>query len=212
MAAYAHDTNFISRRALVLVVIIAFHVLFAYLLASGLARKAIDTIAPPLQTDIIEEQQTRDEPPPPPPPEMERPPVEVPPPDVAIEIPVDTSTSTAITDVTNKPAPKAPPPPPPPPVSRTSPKFDTRRSPSTDEYYPPTSRRMGEQGTTTVGVCITPEGRVTGEPKLEKSSGSARLDEAAVKYATKTRWAPATENGKPVQFCSNFNVKFVLTD
>jgi TonB family protein len=63
-----------------------------------------------------------------------------------------------------------------------------------------------------VGVCITPEGRVTGEPKLEKSSGSARLDEAAVKYATKTRWAPATEAGKPVQFCSNFNVKFVLTD
>jgi protein TonB len=212
MAAYAHDTNFISRRALVLIVIIAFHVIFAYLLASGLARRAIETIAPPLQTDIIEEQQTREEPPPPPPPEMERPPVEVPPPEVAIDIPVDTAQSSAITDVTNKPVPMAPPPPPPPPVARTPPKFDTRRSPSTDEYYPPTSRRMGEQGTTTVGVCITAEGRVTGEPKLEKSSGSARLDEAAVKYATKTRWAPATESGKPVQFCSNFNVKFVLTD
>jgi protein TonB len=211
MAAYAHDTNFISRRALVLILIIGFHILFVYFLASGLARKAIETIAPPLKTEIIEETQTRDEPPPPPPPEMERPPVEVPPPEVAIDIPVET-TSTAITDVTNKPAPKAPPPPPPAPVARVAPKFDTRRSPSTDEYYPPTSRRMGEQGTTTVAVCITPEGRVTGDPKVEKSSGSARLDEAAAKYATKTRWAPATENGKPVQFCSNFNVKFVLTD
>jgi periplasmic protein TonB len=212
MAAYANDTNFISRRALVLIIIIAFHVLFAYLLASGLARRAIETIAPPLQTDIIEETQQREEPPPPPPPEMERPPVEVPPPEVSIDIPVETQ-STAIQDVTNKPVQnKPPPPPPPPPVARNPPKFDTRRSPSTDEYYPPTSRRMGEQGTTTVAVCITPEGRVTGEPKVEKSSGSARLDEAAAKYATKTRWAPATENGKPVQFCSNFNVKFVLTD
>jgi protein TonB len=210
MAAYAHDTNFISRRALVLIIIIAFHILFAYLLASGLARRAIETIAPPLQTDIIEETTQREQPPPPPPPEMERPPVEVPPPEVSIDIPVET-TSTAITDVTNKPVPKAAPPPP-PPVARTPPKFDTRHSPSTDEYYPPTSRRMGEQGTTTVGVCITPDGKVTGEPKVEKSSGSARLDEAAAKYATKTRWAPATEAGKPVQFCSNFNVKFVLTD
>jgi protein TonB len=197
---------------MVLVVIIIAHILFAYLLASGLARKAIETIAPPLQTDIIEEVQQRDEPPPPPPPEMERPPVEVPPPEVAIDIPVETAQNTAITNVTDKPVPKAPPPPPPPPVARTAPKFDTRRSPSTDEYYPPTSRRMGEQGTTTVSVCITPEGRVSGDPKVEKSSGSARLDEAATKYATKTRWSPATENGKPVQFCSNFNVKFVLTD
>lgn len=212
MAAYAHDTNFLSRRALVLVIIILFHVLFAWLLASGLARKAIETIAQPLQTDIIEEELQREEPPPPPPPEMERPPVEVPPPEVSIEIPVDTTTSTAITDVTNKPVPMAAPPPPPAPVSRTNPKFDSRRSPSTDEYYPPTSRRMGEQGTTTVAVCIGPDGRVATAAKIERTSGSARLDEAAVKYAARTRWSPATENGKPVQSCNSFNVKFVLTD
>jgi len=212
MAAYAHDASFLSRRAIILALIILGHILFVYALTSGLAQKAMEVLAPPIQTEIVEEIEQREEPPPPPPPEMERPPVEVPPPEVAIEIPVDTATSTAITDVTNKPVPAAPAPPPPAPVKRTSPRFDSRRSPSTDEYYPPTSRRMGEEGTTSVGICIGPDGRVTGEPKVDKTSGSARLDEAALKYAKRTRWAPATEDGKPVQICSAFNVKFVLTD
>lgn len=212
MAAYAHDTSFISRRALVLILIVTAHVLIFYLLQSGLARKAVEAIAPPLVTDIIEETVTREEPPPPPPPEMERPPVEVPPPEVSIEIPVESRPNT-ISNVTDKPVVRAPPPPPaPPPVQRTAPKFDARRSPSTDEYYPPTSRRLGEEGTTTVAICIGPEGRVTGTPKVEKTSGSSRLDEAAIKYATRTRWTPATENGKPVEVCSSFNVRFVLTD
>jgi protein TonB len=71
---------------------------------------------------------------------------------------------------------------------------------------------MGEEGTTSVGICIGSDGKVTGEPKVDRTSGSARLDEAALKYAKRTRWAPATEDGKAVQICSAFNVKFVLTD
>ncbi|MFO1427688.1 MAG: hypothetical protein U1F11_12115 [Steroidobacteraceae bacterium] len=133
MAAYApHNT---SRRAVVMVAIMGFHVLLVWGLINGLARKVIEVVAAPLQTDIIEELKQDDKPPPPPPPQMERPPVEVPPPDIAIDIPIDTSTSTAITDVTDKPLPPAPPPQP-AAVARTALKLDVKRSPPTDDYYP----------------------------------------------------------------------------
>jgi periplasmic protein TonB len=208
MAAYATDSAFVSRRAVVFLAIVGFHVFIVWALASGLARQVIETIAPPIETDIIEEELQREEPPPPPPPEMERPPVEVPPPEVSIDIPVESST--AIQDVTNRP----PPPRPPPPrvVQRTAAKLDVRRSPSTDDYYPPASRRANEEGVTTVRACVTPEGRTSGTPSIEKTSGHGRLDEAAVKWAQRARWQPGTEDGKPVETCSQFNVRFKLTD
>ena len=109
MAAYATDTSFLSRRAIVFFSIVTFHVLIVWALASGLARQVVEIIAPPIETDIIEELEQREEPPPPPPPEMERPPVEVPPPEVAIDIPMESTT--AIQDVTDRPPPPRPPPP-----------------------------------------------------------------------------------------------------
>ncbi len=116
MAAYVQDSNFLTRRGVVFLAIIALHVFIAWALATGLARRAIELVAPPIQTEVVEEVQKKDEPPPPPPPQMERPPVEIPPPDVAIEVPVETQT-TAIQDVTDKPVVRALPPPPPPPVA-----------------------------------------------------------------------------------------------
>jgi protein TonB len=71
---------------------------------TGLARKVVEVIAPPLVTDIIEEVEQEDKPPPPPPPQMERPPVEVPPPEVSIDIPMDDSHHRAH-DVTDRPQP-----------------------------------------------------------------------------------------------------------
>jgi periplasmic protein TonB len=209
MAVYATDSSFMSRRATVFFVIVGFHVFIVWALASGLARKVVETIAPPIETDIIEELDQREEPPPPPPPEMERPPVEVPPPEVSIDIPVETST--AIQDVTDRPPPPRPPPPP-RVVQRTAPDLDVRRSPPTDDYYPPASRRANEEGVATVRACVSAEGRTSGTPSVEKSSGHSRLDEAAVKWAMRARWKPGTEDGKPVEACKPFNVRFKLTD
>src|SRR5262249_32985801 len=110
MAAYAQDSNFFTRRGIVVAIIIIIHVLAFYGFASGLATNAIQALAPPIEADIVKEVKKTDEPPPPPPPEMERPPVEVPPPEVSIDLPMQT-TSTAIQDVTDKPPPPAPPPP-----------------------------------------------------------------------------------------------------
>src|SRR5580700_8865066 len=132
MSAYAQDTAFISRRAIVLVVIILLHVMLAYGLATGLARRAMEIIAPPIQTNIIEEVQQHDLPPPPPPPEFERPPVEVPPPDITIDLPAEPVQSTAITDVTNQPVKAAPPK---PSGNKTNPS-PGKNFPNTADYYP----------------------------------------------------------------------------
>jgi len=61
-------------------------------------------IAPPIQTDIVEERKLEKEPPPPPPPEFQKPPVEVPPPDVTIDLPVEAPATTAITGRGRHPA------------------------------------------------------------------------------------------------------------
>jgi len=183
MASYVQDTNFFTRRTAVLFVIVALHVFIAWALATGLARRAIELVAPPIQTEVVEEVQKKDEPPPPPPPQMERPPVEIPPPDVAIEVPQETQT-TAIVDVTDKPVPKAPPPPPAPVAKKVqvAPR-PGKGFPSSEDYYPPASKRLGEEGSANIHVCVGPNGKLTEDPTLAQTSGSARLDDGALKLA-----------------------------
>jgi protein TonB len=206
MTAYAHDSTFISRRAIVFVAIVALHLALIYGLATGLARKAVELIAPPIQTNIVEEVQQHDTPPPPPPPEFERPPVEVPPPDISIDIPAEPVASTAITDVTNRPvAPSAPP----RPSNHVGPK-PGKNFPSSEDYYPPASTRLGEQGPVTVRACVAPTGKLSEDPTVAKSSGSARLDEGAVKLAKAGHYQPATDDGKAVAECFLFTIKFQL--
>src|SRR6185503_2837138 len=202
-----HDEKFATRRATVFAIILGLHVLVLWVVASGLARRIVETVAPPIQTDIIEEVQERDTPPPPPPPEFERPPVEVPPPDVAIDIPVETQ-STAITDVTDRPVPMAPPPPPAPKnVKKAS---LGKNFPNSEDYYPAAAKRLGEEGSPTVKVCIGPNGKLTEEPTIAASSGNARLDEGAIKLAKAGRYVAGSVDGVPSTDCLSFRVKFEL--
>src|SRR5262245_6147534 len=203
-----HDSQYATRRATIFAVILGLHVLVLWVVASGLARRIVETVAPPIETSLIEEVQERDTPPPPPPPEFERPPVEVPPPDVAIDIPVDTAQSTAITDVTDKPVPRAPPPPPPPKnVKKAS---LGKNFPNSEDYYPAAAKRLGEEGSPTVKVCIGPNGKLTEEPTIAASSGNARLDEGAIKLAKAGRYVAGSVDGVPSTDCLSFRVKFEL--
>ena len=209
MVALEHDSQFLTRRGAVLIVIVALHIFIFWALATGLARKAIEVLAPPIQTDIVQEEQKKFEPPPPPPPTFEKPPVEVPPPDVTIDMPVETTQSTAITNVTTKhveaaPAPKAP--------GVKTPAGPGKGFPNSEDYYPQASKRLGEEGMAVVGVCVDPSGKLTGAPTIAKSSGSARLDEGALKLATAAsgRYKPATEDGKPVSACNSIGIRFQL--
>jgi periplasmic protein TonB len=205
------DSSFLTRRGFVFVLIIALHAGMYYVLNSGLSQHLVDVVLGPIETRMIEEAPDTDEPPPPPPPKIETPPPFVPPPEVSIELPAETTQSTAIQTVTNV-RPTAPPPPvAQPTVPRTAPRSDTRR-PLSQPEYPPSSRRAGEAGTVILEVYVLETGRV-GEARVKQSSGFPRLDEAAVREVKRSwRLVPGTENGKPVPMWGQFAVTFKLTD
>jgi len=211
MAAYVHDTQFLTRRMIVFLAIIALHVFIFWALATGLARRAIEVLAPPIQTEIVQEEQKKVEPPPPPPPEFQKPPVEVPPPDVVVDLPPEPTQSTAITNVTTK---HVEAPPPPPKAGNRVGARPGKNFPNTEDYYPPASQRLGEEGSANVHVCVGPNGKVTEPPTIAQTSGSPRLDEGAIKLATagSGRYTPATEDGKPVPTpdCFVFRIKFTM--
>ena len=206
MAAYVHDTDFFTRRTAVLAAIIALHLFIAWALATGLARKAIEVLAPPIQTDIVQEEKTKVEPPPP---EMRKEVVEVPPPDINIAMPEAGPSTTAITARVEQPKAAAP-------VARAAVAATAvglgKGFPNVDDYYPDASRRLGEEGLTVVDICVGPDGKLTEPPKVGKSSGHDRLDQAAVKVAQvgSGRFKPATEEGKPVAKCTQLPIRFKL--
>jgi TonB family protein len=84
--------------------------------------------------------------------------------------------------------------------------------PETAEFYPSPSIRSGEEGISTVQVCVDSRGRLTSEPTTARSSGSARLDDAAIKLARagSGHYRPATEDGQPVNSCYALGVRFQL--
>jgi protein TonB len=197
-----------TRRGAVLVAIVALHVFLLWALASGLARRAIEVIAPPIQTQIVEEVKKEEAPPPPPPPQFERPPVEIPPPDVTINVPVEAETTAIrVTQTVAKAAPVAA-----VAVKRTPPGVGGRGFPNSEDFYPDASKRLEEQGSVTMHSCFGPDGKLTEDPTVSKTSGSARLDGGAMKLAKAAsgRYTPATEDGKAVASCVNFIVKFQL--
>jgi len=209
MAAYVHDTEFFTRRTAVLAAIIALHLFIAWALATGLARKAIEVLAPPIQTDIVQEEKNKTEPPPPPPPELRKQVVEVPPPDINIQMPEVGPQTNAITARVAEPKAAAP-------VAKAAVAGTAiglgKGFPNVDDYYPDASRRLGEEGLTIVDICVGPDGKLTEPPKVGKTSGHERLDQAAVKVASvgSGRFKPATEEGKPVSKCTQLPIRFKL--
>jgi TonB family protein len=80
-----------------------------------------------------------------------------------------------------------------------------------DDYYPNASLVLQEEGTSIVRVCVAPSGRLDGKPVIETSSGSSRLDAAALLWAREAlRFTPATRGGVPVGACKGFRVNFTL--
>jgi len=131
---------------------------------------------------------------PPPPPAMVRPPPTIapPPPQIVIAAPPP---------VVVAPPPKVVAPPPPPPTEL---KEITRTH--TLPPYPALSQRMGEQGTTGLSCEINVEGKPD-SCKVEKSSGSQRLDDAASSYVKDHyTWQPPTQLGKPVAATAHLNI------
>lgn len=82
---------------------------------------------------------------------------------------------------------------------------------SPDDFYPATSIQLQEEGLAVVNVCVGPTGRLEGAPSVKTSSGSRRLDAAAVKWAGEALvFTPATRNGAAVSACREYRVRFTL--
>lgn len=81
--------------------------------------------------------------------------------------------------------------------------------PDTNSYYPPGSIRRQEVGRAIVRVCVGADGRLVKEPELEASSGSPRLDAAAVKVAKNGTFQPGRFFDDPLEVsCSSLPISF----
>lgn len=181
-------------------IVVLLHVVTAYALMTGLARKVVEVVRAPIETKIIEEVQKQPEvelPPPPPPKLAPPPPPYIPPPEVTLAV-QPSAPSNAITVVTTT-KPVVPPPAPVPaqPSVRTAPVIDAARSCEKPEY-PPASKRLEEEGTVTLNFLIDVDGKVI-DSRVEKSSGFARLDQAARAALGKCKFKPGTVDGKAEQ-------------
>lgn len=205
------DSSAASRRTFAFIVVVAVHVLMIWGFNAGLSDIIVEKVLGPMTTDIIEEVKTDEEKPPPPPPKIETPPPYVPPPDFVIDSP-PVENSTAIQQVTTQQPVAAPPPAPVARVVVVPPRPNPRRPfGSAEEFYPPASKRAGEEGSVVVQLYVNEEGRVM-DAKVAESSGFPRLDEASLKYVRTWRLLPGTNDGKPVAMWHSFRVTFKLTE
>jgi protein TonB len=205
-----HDPWLFSRRTTVLFLIVCVHALVIYGLANGLVGRVVDAIrAPtvPVVGTFIDTPRTPDTTRPLPDPDLWHPSVPFPdlppiesPPDAA---PGEDATPTPLGQSLSPSRPIA--------VTRVlggpGPGF-----PDTDPFYPPASKRLGETGSATVRVCVDGNGRLASDPIMARSSGSTRLDEAALKLAKagSGHYRSTTEDGRPVSYCYPFRIRFEL--
>ncbi len=152
---------------------------------------------------IIEEQvELEEEPPPPPPVDVDLPP---PPPQVVLpeftfDVPPPPNAIQQVEQV-QQPVQRPPAPPPRPAVTIVSRPEAGRRATLPD--YPAAARRAQEEGTTSLEMCVDANGRVT-DIKIVGSSGSDRLDDAALRHWQRNRFTPAkNSNGEDVAICGH---------
>jgi len=78
-----------------------------------------------------------------------------------------------------------------------SPRFDAAYLQNPPPVYPPLARRMGERGRVLLRVLVTAEGTAD-RVELKTSSGSARLDSAALETVQRWRFVPARQGEQAV--------------
>jgi hypothetical protein len=84
--------------------------------------------------------------------------------------------------------------------------------PDTADFFPSLSIHLGEQGISTVRVCVDRHGRLTSDPATVQGSGSSRLDDGALKLARagSGHYRATTEDGQPVNSCYPIGIRFQL--
>lgn len=207
--------RFNSRRTTVVVVIAVVHGLVIYGLATGMAHQFLAVISGPMQVTPFPQKTPRIEAPPPiKDPQLAQLHVDVSSPPIGIDLQQPPDGVAVIRDVEIQ-VPSAPvqPPSQPQPVNRVV-GGPGAGFPNTDNFYPDAARRLAEKGAVTIRVCVDSAGRLTSDPSVAQSSGSIRLDQGAQRLARAGSgyYRATTENGRPVNSCYPFRVRFELTD
>ncbi|MGA7710664.1 MAG: energy transducer TonB [Rhizomicrobium sp.] len=160
---------------------------FAWALSIGLAQTLVEKAMTEIKAEVLPDKMPDKTPPPPPPDLKEPPPPYVPPPDFVIQ--TDAPATTAIASQSKVATPKA----------ISSPASIGPKHKCGEEWYPPISKRLGEQGTTVVAFHIGVDG-IPKDITIAGSSGSERLDNAAIScVAANWHYSPAIEEGHPVE-------------
>ncbi|AXI01892.1 energy transducer TonB [Aquirhabdus parva] len=214
---FTQDGKNPSKNYVGIGVVILLHIIIVYALINGLARKVVDVIQPPVETQIIKEivpppPEKKPEPPKmvkksvtPPPPKVTPPPTFVPP----VEVKVATPAPAAI-QVSQTPPPPAPPAPPPAAPKITAPSASSMSGCSQPEY-PRDSLQNEEEGTTRLALVIGPDGNVKNS-KVDRSSGHSQLDRAALKALSLCHFKPGTSDGQPVESTLKMDWVWKLND
>ena len=207
------DFSLVSRRTVAVLGIIGLHALLIYGFATGIVQHVIVKFVPP----VIVVPTT--------PKVIERPPPLPADPTLRTQIPLidsdvpkfevesDTAPRVVANEQPTQTQPVDPVVPPPPAIHRVG-GGPGKGFPNSSDFYPPAQIRGRVEGTTGVNVCTDEHGRLTAAPTVVKSSGSAGLDQGALRLARagSGRYRASLEDGRPVSSCYSFQVTFNLRD
>lgn len=94
-------------------------------------------------------------------------------------------------------------------ASIIAPRFDADYLHNPTPAYPAVARRLGEEGRVLLRVLVSPAGRAE-RLELQSSSGSTRLDNAALDAVKRWRFVPAHQGSEPVSAWVLVPVSFSL--
>ena len=207
--AYAsHGPGFVSGRTIALILIACLHLALIYVLAVGLGNRREAALYDPMLMGFQQEIPDRGPPPPPLPVRFAPTHIDVVEPQIPLDVPRDAGPQDLTSERTRDTVRAAPA------------KVDRiiggpgKGFPNTADYYPDASRRLGEKGAAGVQVCVDANGRLTSQPAITQSSGSARLDEGALTLARagSGHYRATTEDGRAVSSCFPFRIRFEFRD
>jgi len=206
----AHDSGYFSRRSGAFFLVVSLHAMLFYGIVTTLSRIHVGAVPDPLQNLPMENPRPRELLPPPPPPQLNPPKIETRIPEIVISREPD-PTQDLTTESPMALSPRLTPASPPRAVTRVQ-GGPGAGFPDPDDFYPPLARHMEEQGATTVRVCVDVNGRLAADPTTLQGSGSSRLDEGALKLARagSGHYRATTEDGRPVNSCYPFRIRFQL--
>jgi TonB family protein len=209
VAAFAHhDPSFFSQRMAILLFIVGLHAFVLYGFVSGLGHPNTHALPKPTKAMLLSPPRVRELPIPIAEPTFRASRFDLPKVQQTFDFPRDIATTDLIGE-----RPASPSQPPSPAIGMTRVLGGPGAGfPNTGDYYPAASRRLGEVGVTTVRVCVDGNGRLSSDPVVAQTSGSARLDGSAVELAKagSGHYRSTTEDGRPVADCYPFRIRFEL--